>query len=229
MADCLWPIDVADCCADTGIDPATEDGAKRIQSVVAQVSAMMARWSGFAFGGCRTIRPLDPCGECRGGCCGSGDCIQLHAVSAVTEVRVHGAEVPETDWHFDPGTGLLCATPGLTWPNRDPRYQSQGSLEVDALTGSAPDAWALAVATELACELLKSCAGKKCRLPSNVTQINGQGITIQMKPDELMYSLPSVIALVTAINPHRATAPARVFSPELNPRRSGPLAPWHRR
>lgn len=231
MTLCAWPIDVTDCCKSTGLDPEEPQDAAKIASVVAQVSDMMSRWSGYTFGGCTTIRPLDPCGECRSGCCGSGDCIKLHTASAVLEVRVYGAVVPESDWHYDVSTGLLCAHPGLAWPTSDPRYQSQGSLEVDVLTGSEPDAWALAVASELACELLLSCAGKKCRIPGNATTVSSQGITITLKQDELLYAIPSVIGWVNTVNPHRATAPARIMSPEarLSQRSGGALAPWHRR
>lgn len=232
MAECPWELDVSQCCTETGLDPEDPSDAAKISSVVQQVSEMMARWSGFAYGGCATVRPLDPCGECRSGCCASGDCIKLHNAADVTEVRILGEVVPETDWHYDVATGMLCAMPGLTWPKRDPRYQAVGSLEVDTLTGSVPDAWALSVGSELACELLLACGGKRCRLPSNATTVTSQGITITLRQDELLYSLPSVISWVNSVNPLRASRPARMLSPELRSNRSGgryaSTAPWHR-
>lgn len=230
MTTCTWPIDVTNCCSDAGLDPDSAEDAPKIESVLRQVTEMMSRWSGYTFGGCSTIRPLDPCGECRGGCCGSGDCIKLHDVSSVTEVRVHGEVVPESDWHYDPTHGTLCAHPGLTWPTRDPRYQSNGSLEVDVLTGSEPDEWALSVATELACELLLACSGKKCRLPRNATSVTSQGVSISLKPDEVLYAIPSVMAWVSSVNPRQATGRARIMSPETRgSSRTGSLPPWHRR
>lgn len=230
--ECPWPIDLTECCEPTSLNPEDPNDAKRIKSIIAQVSAMMTTWSGGAIGGCATVRPLDPCGECRSGCCASGDCVQLHDAAGVTEVRLNGEVVPEVQYHYDPDQGTLCAVPPLHWPTRDPRFENVGSLEVDTLVGRAPDAWALAVATELACELVLSCTDQKCRLPRNATTVSSQGITIQLKPDELLYSIPSVMAWVAAVNPHKAVMPARIFSPEARSFRStlraSRFAPWSR-
>lgn len=230
MATCFWDIDLSECAESLGLDVEDPEVAGRIESIVAQVSEMFARWSGYAFGGCQTIRPLDPCGECRSGCCVSGDCIKLHSASEVTEVRVYGEALSPASYHFYGGE--LCAVPPATFPNVDPRYESVGSLEVDVWVGERPDAWALAVATEFACELLTSTTGKNCRLPGNATSISSQGVTITLSDEELRFSLPSVIAWVNSINPHRATMPARVFSPETRNTTtrsaSRSSAPWRR-
>lgn len=212
MDACPWPIDLEACCKQVGVNP--DD--PRAVAVIAQVSEMMTRWSGFAFGGCATVRPLDPCGECRGGSCCSGDCIVLHDASGVTEVRVAGEVVAPADYRFDPARGTLCAVPPMTWPVRDPRYAEPGELEVDVLRGDAPSAWAMAVANELACELLLSCTGGKCRLPRNATSVSSQGVTITIPEDELKYAIPAVTAWVASVNPAGATAPARIFSPETD-------------
>lgn len=211
---CPWPIDVQSCCQSTGLDPDVPEDAAKIESVVAQVSDMLSRWSGYRFGGCRTVRPLEPCGECRASCCSQGDCIVLHSASSVSEVRLEGEVVSPAEYVFDGARGTLCAVPPLTWPRRDPRSDAVAALEVDVMVGDEPDAWALAVAAELACELLLACAGKQCRIPRNATQVTHQGVTITLSHDELMFAIPSVVAWVTAVNPHRATAPARVLSPE---------------
>lgn len=228
MATCPWPLDLDACCSDTGLDPENPDDMALIERVTEQVSIMMSRWSGFHFGGCRTTRPLDPCGECRGGCCASGDCITLHDASGVSEVRLNGEVVDPAEYHYDPGTSLLCAVPPLRWPNRDPRFESVGSLEVDVMIGQEPDAWALAVASELACELILSCRGGKCRLPRNATQVSGQGIVITLSDDELKYAIPNVVSWVNTVNPAGASSPARIFSPEARPIRSYAPAPWRR-
>lgn len=228
MAICPWPIDVFACCEDVGLDPNDPEDARKVDDIVAQVSEMLSRWSGYTFGGCRTVRPLDPCGSCRAGCCLSGDCIVLHDATGVTEVRMYGEIVDPDEYLFDPMRGILCAVPPLKWPTADPRFDAVGALEVDTMVGSQPDAWALATARELACELLLSCAdSKKCRLPRNATTVSSQGVTISLSIDEIRYSLPSVIAWVNAVNPARATAPARVFSPEARAARLG-APPWRR-
>lgn len=231
MALCPWPIDVETCCVETGLDPEKPADAAKIASVVTQVTQMMALWSGFRFGGCRTVRPLSPCGVCRYGCCSSGDCLALHDTSGVTEVRLYGEVVPDVEYHFSAEHGMLCAVPPRRWPVRDALFENVGSLEVDTLIGEQPDEWALSVAAELACEILRSCAGKDCRLPKRATSVSSQGVTITIQPDELMYSIPNVIAWVNSVNPHRATAPARIFSPEakraaVTPARGGFRAPW---
>lgn len=232
MVDCPWPIDVEDCCESTGLDPENPDDAAKIAAVIAQVSIMLSRWSGFAYGGCKTVRPLSPCGECRTRCCLDGDCIVLHDVSEVLEVRVHG-EVVE-DWHFDPARGILCAVPPTQWPTADPRFEDVGALEVDVRIGAEPDAWALAVANELACELLLSCQKKQCRLPRNATTVTSQGVTITLTREEIEHLIPAASAWVAAVNPAGATAPARVFSPEAmtnrivgSQRMAKRFSPWH--
>lgn len=234
MVTCPWPIDVTECAATAGLDPEKPADAAKIEAIVLQVTSMLSRWSGGVFGGCATVRPLSPCGTCgyESGCCAEADCISLHGVSAVTQVRIRGDVVPETDYHFEPARGTLCAGPGLTWPRRDPFTSNIGELEVDVLTGSEPDAWALSVANELACELLLALGNSaSCRIPSNAVSVSSQGIVIQLKQDDLIYSLPSVISWVNTINPHRAVAAPRIYSPELrrSSQRPSTMSPWRRR
>lgn len=226
MNTCPWPIDITSCCNDSGLDLDSPDDAKLAEGVIDQVSQMLSRWSGYSFGGCSTVRPLDPCKSCRNGCC-SGDCIVLHNVSAVREVRVHGEVIDEELYSFDPARGVLCAVPPLRWPDRDPRYESTPALEVDVLIGQEPDAWALAVASELACELILDCKGKQCRIPRNASRVSSQGVVIELSRDEILYSLPSVSAWVSAVNPVQATQPAMVMSPEARAQRvHGASRPW---
>lgn len=208
---CAWLIDVSDCCDDVAADD------PRIERVIQQVVEMMRRWSGYAFGGCPiTLRPLEPCMRCRSGCCGAGDCIILHDATSVVAVRVHGETIDPAQWRFD-RRGMLCAVPPLRWPSADPRFEEVGALEVDVLTGTPPDAWTMQVATELACELLKSCTGDEtCRLPDNAIRVTAQGVTVELTQDELTYLLPSVAAWVRSVNPQRSAEPARIFSPEAD-------------
>ena len=214
-----WQVDLSACCRGTGLDPDNPADAARIDSAVAQVSSMLNAWSGRAYGGCRTVRPLDPCGTCRGGCCSSGDCIVLHDATTVMAVRIDGVPVNNAYWHFDGARGILCAIPPYSWPSYDPRFEATGSLEVDIQSGATPDAWALAVAAELTCEILLSCAGSKCRIPRNATQVSSQGVTITLTEDEIRYAIPSVAAWVASVNPASAVLPARIFSPEASTQR----------
>ena len=227
MASCSWDIDVEQCCEQSGLDTSDPQDVALLDRIIAQVSSMMSHWSGFRYGGCSTVRPLDPCGTCRTGCCASGDCINLHDASAVTEVRMLGAVVDPSQYHFDAVQQTLCAVPPMRWPSRDPRFDAVGALEVDIAIGEEPDAWALAVAAEIACELIASCKGKECRLPRNATTVTRQGVTITLSQADFIYYIPSVSTWVAAVNPAGATRPARVMSPELrNERRSIRRTPW---
>lgn len=226
--ECVWPINLDDCCEalEEPIDP---DG-ELVTRVLAAVSSMMSRWSGYSIGRCaETVRPLGICPECRGWCCGGADSIRLTTndgspVYDVTEVRVDGEAVPDDEWYFDAAKGMLWAD-GSRWPTRDARNlpdTEPGTFAVDVLTGSEPDGWAMWVATQLACELVRSCAGDaECRIPRNATQISSQGITIQLSDEEIQHFLPEVSSWVSAVNPRKATIPAAIFSPEVSRAKRG--------
>ena len=185
-----------------------------IDSIVAQVSQMMTLWSGYQFGGCRTDRPLDPCGECRTGCCAQGDAIVIHNATKVLEVRVFGEVLSTSEYVYSTARGVIYRAGGQKWPARDVRSKNPPALEVDVQIGKDPDAWALSAASALACELLLSAGGKKCRLPKNASVVSAQGVTISIPEAELRFLLPEVATWVRAHNPMGAITPARVFSPE---------------
>lgn len=216
---CDWPLDVTKCCDDlSGVSDATKEAA------VAEASVIMARLSGYTIGKCiDTIRPLGQCPKCRNWCCGGADGIRLTAhdarpITGVAEVRIGPVIVPSNSWRFDEQLQMLWRKPGETWPKRDNRWEEDGTGEafvVDVVTGVEPDAYARGVGTLLACELLKGCLGRKCRLPKNTTTVNAQGITITLSDRDLKTLLPEVGGWAKLVNPYNATLPARVFSPEL--------------
>lgn len=223
--ECLWPIDPSDCC-----DPPDESGdLSLLDKMIAAVSAMMTRWSGYRIGVCvAELRPLGPCRTCRSWCCGGADGIQLRGpngmyVAEVTNVHVGGATLDPDMWRFDPQTQTLWRTPPGRFPDRDARWAEcgeAGAFCVDAVVGEEPDAWALDVAATLVCELVKSCTGGKCRIPRNATQVSSQGVTITLRDTDINHMLPEVSAWVSAVNPSNAMLPGRVWSPDL-------VAPGH--
>lgn len=224
--DCQWPIDPADCCP-TGESPA--DDPDLYADLIAAVSVMMTRWSGYRIGVCDAVlRPLGPCRVCRSWCCGGADAVQLVGpngmyVAEVTEVQVGGATIDPDEWRFDPTSQTLWRTPPGGWPSSDAKWADcgeAGTFCVTATVGEEPDAWALRVAAELVCELAKACRGDKCRIPKNATQVTAQGVTITLRDTDINHMLPSVSAWVSAINPDRAVLPGRVWSPDL-------VAPGH--
>lgn len=220
---CPWPVDPASCgLAD--LDP----GSDLFVNALATASSIMTRLSAYSVGTCETeIRPLNLCRECRTWCCGGTDGIYIKSrfglsVWDVTQVRLGPDEYPINTWRFDRDDSMLWRVPPEVWPTRDEKWSSAGEGEafvLDAVIGVPPDAWALDVAGRLVKELYLSCTGSKCRLPSNVTSVTSQGLTVRLRDDEVNTFIPELGAWVHAINPHGARLPGAVFSPDIPPDR----------
>jgi len=217
---CPWPVDT-ESCGLTDLDPETP---LFIQSVAA-ASSIMTRLSAYTIGTCEAeLRPLNLCRECRTWCCGGADSIYLKGpfgidVWDVTRVRLGADEYLANTWRFDKETRLLWRVPPDVWPQRDEKWSAAGEGEafvVNAIVGVPADAWALDVASRLVKELYASCTGGKCRLPSNVTTVTSQGITVRLRDDEVNHFIPELAAWVNAVNPHGARLPAIVMSPEVS-------------
>lgn len=202
------------CTIPEGTDPAV------IAAAEDQASAMLRLLSGNQIGVCETtIRPLGECPVCsRVPCCGAGDRVRLTTPygppTSVIEVRVDGVVTP--GWVYYPSTGLLYRAGGESWPRRDVKADT-ATLAVDVTVGVEPDAWALAVWAELACEIVASCVGGKCRLPRNATSVSSQGVSISLTPDAIKHLIPSVSGWVASVNPVNKRAPSLVSSPDLTP------------
>jgi hypothetical protein len=228
-ASCPWPV-VAESCGLADID--TENPVF-IASVLT-ASSIMTRLSAYTIGQCDVeIRPLNQCRECRSWCCGGADAIPLKgpfsiSVWDVNRVRLGSDEYPDTSWRFDRESTMLYRVPPDVWPRKDEKWSNAGEGEafvVDAQIGTPPDAWALDVAARLTKELYLSCTGSKgCRLPSNVTTVTAQGITVRLRDDEVNTFIPELGAWVHAVNPHNARLPGAVFSPDLAAARRGALS-----
>jgi hypothetical protein len=174
--DCdLWPVPDEGTCVNGCTIPEDTD-EELLAAASALAGTILRTLSGNRVGLCEDVlRPLSECGVCRGFCnCGSGDRIRVLSsvgpVVAVTEVEVDGDIIPSTEWRFYPSSQLLYRVPPDVWPTRDTKWADCGDPDtmcVEVQIGSTPDAWALAVHAELTCELIKSCTGGACRLPSN--------------------------------------------------------------
>lgn len=216
---CDWSVDPTQCCEDIGpVDDAV------IERAISKASVIMSRLSGYRIGQCSgSIRPLSACKECRTHCCGGADGIRLmgrdgRPVTAVTRVRIGPTTVPSSEWRFDVTEQTLWRVPPDRWPKNDQVWAEAGAGEafvVDIIMGAEPDAWARDVATELVCELIKSCTDRDCKLPKNATNINAQGINVLLSDEDLMTFIPSVASWKAAVNPYNAVLPGRVFSADL--------------
>lgn len=225
---CPWPID-AESCGLADLDPENPI----FTASLATASSIMTRLSAYTVGLCETeIRPLHLCRECRSWCCGGADAIRLVGafgmpVWNVVTVRLGATDYDEATWHFDRDSRMLYRVPPDRWPLKDEKWSAAGAGEafvVDAEIGTPPDAWALDVAARLVKELYLSCTGAKCRLPSNVTTVTSQGITVRLRDDEVNTFIPELGAWMHSVNPHNARLPGAVFSPDIAPSHRGALS-----
>jgi hypothetical protein len=223
-----WPIDTEGC----GLGDIDPKDPIFIASV-ATAASIMTRLSGYTVGTSEAeIRPLNQCRECRSWCCGGADAIPLSGPFAipvweVIRVRLGAEEYPTTSYRFDRPSSMLYRVPPDVWPNKDEKWSHAGegnAFVVDTEVGTPPDTWALDVAARLAKELYLSCTGAKCRLPSNVTNVTSQGITVRLRDEEVNTFIPELGAWVHAVNPHNARLPGAVFSPDLAAARRGSLS-----
>jgi hypothetical protein len=167
------------------------------------------------------------CGDNGPGCSCEPDC-QVYLpgpVHSIVSVQVGGESLNVT------GGGifvldqqwLVRSDTTQCWPQCGDQNKPPGDVdafEVTYLRGlPVPTALANAYAT-LACEYGKACLGLPCRLPSRVTSISRQGVTISMVDiNELLRSgltgLWEVDQVIAALNPNGLKGRTRFYSPEL--------------
>lgn len=141
-------------------------------------------------------------------------------IAAVVLVDLGGVEVPLGSFRVDNGNRLVRQD-GECWPScQDLRAASgqPGTLTITYLPGIVPTEATLWAAGILACEFSKACSGGKCRLPTGVTSIARQGITMVI-PSALfpngMTGIHEVDAYLHSINPNGLTSPPAVWSPDV--------------
>jgi len=168
------------------------------------------------------------CGRCTSGCsCTTVSEVLLPVpVYRIVEVRVDGTPLVTGAYRLDDARRLV-RTDGGEWPrcndlNLDDT--EEGTWSVTAEYGrEVPTLGRLAVG-ELACQLLRARTGEDCLLPTNVTQLIRQGVTIQM-PDSIellrlgMTNLYLVNLFIQTYNPNRLTRRSGVYSIDSSPAR----------
>lgn len=144
------------------------------------------------------------------------------SVAEVWQIKQDGVLLPVDAYRVDNDNRLL-RTDGLGWPscqNMIADVDEPGTLAVWYIPGVPIDAAAQWAAGVMTCEFAKACSGGKCRLPSAVTSIARQGISMDipsgMFPDG-MTGIREVDAFLTSINPNALRIPPRVWSPDLVP------------
>jgi hypothetical protein len=143
-------------------------------------------------------------------------------VAEVWQIKVDGVALPVDSYRIDNGNRLI-RTDGQGWPScqhMDKGVDDEGTLAVWYVPGIVPDAAGLWAAGVLTCEFSKACSGGKCRLPSAVTSISRQGVSMELStgmfPDG-MTGIREVDAYLTSINPYALRTRPMVWSPDLAP------------
>lgn len=169
--------------------------------------------------------------------CGSASTVELagYPVTEIFEVKINGDVLPTTydggaptyrldEWRFltrlsDPDSPDVHAH----WPNCQNlslEDDQPGTFSVKYLYGVAPPPLAFQAAKQIACQLLLVSSNQPCQLPSNVTKIVRQGVTIErVTPLAQMLrmgatGLFAVDAAIAAYNPNGLRRRPSVFSPD---------------
>ena len=149
-------------------------------------------------------------------------------VGGIEAVWVDGAILDPASYRLDNGH-LLVRTDGEKWPATQDLslpYSAVGTIAVTYLNANPVDGLGAYAAGVLACEYAKACTtGAKCRLPSGVTSIVRQGVSMDIQsgafPDGVT-GIREVDAYIHRWNPNRLKQAPTVWSPDLVvPRRTG--------
>jgi hypothetical protein len=163
-----------------------------------------------------------------GGCCTCSPDCQVYLpgpVASIVSVRVDGASLNVTggDIFVLDQQWLVRTDTTACWPQCADQNLAPGdtdAFEVTYLRGlPVPDALAKAYAS-LACEYSRACLGLPCRLPSRVSSISRQGVTISMVDiAELLRNgltgLWEVDQVILALNPGGLKGRTRFWSPDM--------------
>lgn len=236
---CTWPVDTSVCLADDSDNPNL-----RREAIDAAVGVLWAL-TGRQFGLCQSVaRPAtasaDDCAyvdspwmvplllsgrwyntACRHRPTPAGNAVLLPGpVHSITGVAIDGAKIDADSYRAE--GDFLYRVDG-EWPDQDMSKPlgEPGTWSVTYLRGVMPPAGAALGVGRLANEFMLSCTQpQKCALPRNTTQVQRQGVTVQMADPMSIINqggtgLPEVDMWIRAHNPGRTVQPASVWSPDV--------------
>jgi hypothetical protein len=180
------------------------------------------------------VRPCgDPC-RCFFDDCGCNRLAKAFLrwdVLTVTEVDIAGV-ILESDAYRLEG-GFLVRLDGGTWPccqNLGAAPGEEDTFTVTVTYGAVPSQIGLEAAKVLASELVRSCTpGETCALPSRVTSITRQGVSMVMLDpmnflDNGRTGLYAVDLFLSTVNPGGVRRPSSAWSPDLPTSRTFPIS-----
>lgn len=134
-------------------------------------------------------------------------------VVRVHNLRDQNGNIIDPDTYYLADHSTIYGTPNAKW--------SPSNVEVTYTYGSPPPAAGRAAARILATELVKLYEGDDtCALPQRVTSVSRQGVSYTILDnqdfiDELKTGLYAVDIFLKTVNPDKARARSRVFSPDV--------------
>lgn len=146
-------------------------------------------------------------------------------VNTVTQVMVSGVIVPPAAYRVDESSYLtrIDGNSWPTWQNIATANNAVGAFTVEYTIGIPIPKVVLQMAGTLALELARGMTGSTaCRLPSRVTEIIRQGVTVSLTDPEWilehgMTGIPEVDFTIRAYNPLGQTAPYTAWIPNHYP------------
>ncbi|WJZ48519.1 head-to-tail adaptor [Actinomycetia phage DSL-LC01] len=142
-------------------------------------------------------------------------------VQRIHTIRNRSGEVIDSSKYYLVDGSTIQAAPGVSWTPCD--------VEVTYTYGIEPPTMGKMAARTLARELAKGWAGDDdCMLPQRVTSISRQGVSYTLLDqqdflDEMRTGIYEIDLFLRSVNPDRARAKARVFTPDVpRARRSTP-------
>ena len=152
-------------------------------------------------------------------CCNVCELIMPGQVAAITEVNIDGWKLDPQLFRIDNGN-ILVRQDGYCWPdcqNMGAPEGAIGTITIKYIPGILPTEAGLWAAGLLSCEFAKACMGEKCKLPSSVTSVTRQGVTMELGASiwENGTGIREVDAYVYSVNPNQLKTPPLIWSPDM--------------
>jgi hypothetical protein len=162
------------------------------------------------------------CGSYSDCACTQLDYVELPPpVGPVSQVSLDGTVLTaDVDWRIDNGNRLVALN-GYSWPvcqDMEALAGDPDTFVVSYLNGIAVDGLGAYAAGVMACEYAKACTSGKCRLPSGVTNIIRQGVSMTIAAGSFPggeTGIREVDSWTALYNPYRRKFPVTVYSPDL--------------
>ena len=169
------------------------------------------------------------CGYCHGDCsCGHVSRVTLpQRLVSVESVVVDGVTLPSSAYRLEGDHRSLVRLDGSGWPrcqDWNAAKDDEGAWYIRGQWGTPVPRLGILAVSELASEILKSCQGLDCALPSRVTEVSRNGLTILLDSMEFLKEgktgLYACDLFLQSVNPHKRPSRSRVYSPDRMPGRS---------